>query len=131
MREQNKDKIRQKMQTLYFASVAHDLKTPLNAMMSSTLILKQSDLNNRHSEVLDMQDISGKFLLSLIDDILDLTRFQFNKFELNMAFFNIRESIKEMLKMVSYRAKARKIQLKCLISDNIDTMVFGDVKRIN
>ncbi len=58
------------MKTLYFASVAHDLRTPLNAMLSGIITLKASNLPSRVDNILEMQEMSGKFLLNLVEDIL-------------------------------------------------------------
>lgn len=75
LRSLDKAALEKQMMTLYFSSVAHDLRTPLNAMMASNERLKAEHRNNRRmDEVLLIQETSGKFLLSLIEDILDLSR---------------------------------------------------------
>ena len=58
------------MQTIYFASVAHDFRTPLNAMLATNQTLKASNLSQRFSEIILVQEKSIRFLLNLVDDIL-------------------------------------------------------------
>ena len=58
------------MQTIYFASIAHDLRTPLNAMLAATQTLRSSNLPERFNEILNMQETSTKFLMNLVEDIL-------------------------------------------------------------
>ena len=55
---------------MYFASVAHDFRTPLTAMLTATQTLKSKNLPQSASEIVSMQEISTKFLMSLVEDIL-------------------------------------------------------------
>eukprot|EP00347_Sterkiella_histriomuscorum_P006650 403351958 len=131
VREEEKSVVQTRMQTLYFASVAHDLRTPLNAMMSATQTLKVSNLPSRYNEIIEMQEMSGKFLMNLVEDILDLSRFEFNKFELNNSRFDIRLLIDEAFMMIRHRAEAKKIQTVKIIGDSVPLLILADKKRVN
>ncbi|CDW77788.1 multi-sensor hybrid histidine kinase [Stylonychia lemnae] len=63
VREEEKSVVQNRMQTLYFASIAHDLRTPLNAMMSATQTLKLSNLPHRFNEILEMNVITEVFTM--------------------------------------------------------------------
>ena len=70
IRQEEKFNAQKKMQTVYFASVAHDFRTPLNAMLSATQSLKVSNLPEQFNEIVTMLEISTRFLLNLVEDIL-------------------------------------------------------------
>lgn len=85
--------------------------------------------------------MSGKFLMNLVEDILvrlylisliqDLSRFEFNKFELNNSTFDIRTIINDAFTMIRHRAEAKKIQLIQIIGDSVPAMIYSDKKRVN
>ena len=77
IRQQTKILLESQMQSIFFASIAHDLRTPLNALLASSrslmMILKKI-LNLQGQELLDIQMNSIEFLMSLVEDIIDLTK---------------------------------------------------------
>lgn len=70
-----KEELEKKMQTIFFASVAHDLRTPLNSLLASnTILIPLMKGNQLASQALKLQRSSINFLMSLVEDILDLSK---------------------------------------------------------
>ena len=116
----------------FLASMSHELRTPLNAIIGFSDVLLEKmfgDLNEKQEEYL--QDIlsSGHHLLSLINDVLDLSKVEAGKMELEPGVFNLRELLEGSLVMVKERALAHGITLSLDIADDIDTFI-GDERKV-
>ncbi len=116
----------------FLASMSHELRTPLNAIIGFSDVLLEKmfgDLNEKQEEYL--QDIlsSGHHLLSLINDVLDLSKVEAGKMELEPGVFNLRELLEGSLVMVKERALAHGITLSLDIAGDIDTFI-GDERKV-
>ncbi len=116
----------------FLTSMSHELRTPLNAIIGFSEVLLEKmfgELNEKQAEYL--QDIlsSGHHLLSLINDILDLSKVEAGKMELEPGVFNLRELLEGSLVMVKERALAHGIALSLDIADDIDTFI-GDERKV-
>ena len=97
---------------MFFASVAHDLRTPLNSLLASNTSLQmmlKTDVDIQNS--VNLQRGSIMFLMSLVEDILDLSKIQISKFDLNLTWFSFHDLVYESIEMCNYQAVARKIKL--------------------
>ena len=116
----------------FLANMSHELRTPLNAIIGFSEVLLEKmfgELNEKQEEYL--QDIlsSGQHLLSLINDILDLSKVEAGKMELEPAVFNLRELLEGSLVMVKERALAHGLTLSLDIAEEIDTFI-GDERKV-
>lgn len=116
----------------FLAGMSHELRTPLNAIIGFSEVLLEKmfgELNEKQEEYL--QDIlsSGRHLLSLINDILDLSKVEAGKMELEPSVFDLRKLLEGSLVMVKERALAHGIALSLDIADDIDTFI-GDERKI-
>ncbi len=116
----------------FLANMSHELRTPLNAIIGFSEVLLEKmfgELNEKQEEYL--QDIlsSGQHLLSLINDILDLSKVEAGKMELEPAVFNLRELLEGSLVMVKERALAHGLTLSLDIAEDIDTFI-GDERKV-
>jgi signal transduction histidine kinase/HAMP domain-containing protein len=117
--------------TEFLANMSHELRTPLNAVIGFSDVLLEKmfgDLNERQEEYL--QDIlsSGRHLLSLINDILDLAKIEAGKLELELEGCDLRALLEGSLVMVKERAMAHGITLSLEIADKLDTIVSDERK---
>lgn len=118
--------------SIFLANMSHELRTPLNAIIGYSEILKeQATEDNRPDDLKDLERIhaAGRHLLSLIDDILDLTRIEAGKIELISESFSVRtfvDGLKE-LAMPLMQNHGNYFQLNC--ADDIGDMV-GDQTRL-
>ncbi|HVG37084.1 MAG TPA: ATP-binding protein, partial [Thermoplasmata archaeon] len=106
----------------FLANMSHELRTPLNAIIGFSEVLSEKmfgDVNDKQAEYL--QDIleSGRHLLSLINDILDLSKIEAGRMELEQAEFDLPQAIQNALTLVRERALRRGIALHDVIDDRV------------
>ena len=118
----------------FLASMSHELRTPLNAIIGFSQVLHEKyfgDLNDKQSEyVTDIVD-SGKHLLSLINDILDLSKIEAGKMELEVSEVKISDLLQNSLVMIKEKALVHSLSLDLQIAENINgTKIKGDERRL-
>ncbi|CDM98086.1 hybrid sensor histidine kinase/response regulator [Limnospira indica] len=116
----------------FLASMSHELRTPLNSVLGFADLLKRQNsgtLNSRQLNQVQFIEKSGWHLLHLINDILDLSKIESGKTELNLESVNIHELCSECLKMVQPRADKKCLALS-LESDYRITQVLLDKRRV-
>src|SRR5262249_8421036 len=109
----------------FLANMSHELRTPLNAIIGFSEILAEKmfgDINEKQTEYL--QDIleSGRHLLSLINDILDLSKVEAGRMELELSEFDLPNAIDNALTLVRERASRRGIILGRTIDERLGTI---------
>jgi len=114
------------MKSLFLANMSHEIRTPLNAIIGFSEVLAQGmfgDINEKQTEYL--QDIleSGRHLLSLINDILDLSKIEAGRMELEASEFDLPQAIQNALTLVRERALRSEIALHHVIDDRV-----GDIR---
>jgi signal transduction histidine kinase len=116
----------------FLASMSHELRTPLNAIIGFSEVLLErmfGEVNEKQTEYL--QDImeSGRHLLSLINDILDLSKIEAGRMELEMADLNLGQAIGNALSLVRERAGRRGIALRQVVDPRLGP-IRGDERKI-
>jgi signal transduction histidine kinase len=118
----------------FLASMSHELRTPLNAIIGFSEVLREKyfgELNEKQVEyIVDIVD-SGKHLLSLINDVLDLSKIEAGKMELEVSEVKIADLLQNSLVMIKEKALAHSISLDLQIADNINgTKIAADERRL-
>jgi len=116
----------------FLANMSHELRTPLNAIIGFSQVLRErmfGELNEKQEEYLDDILSSGNHLLSLINDVLDLSKVEAGQFELEVAPFSLREALERGVVMVRERATTNGIAIELEAGLNVD-IVTGDERRI-
>jgi signal transduction histidine kinase/ActR/RegA family two-component response regulator len=105
----------------FLASMSHELRTPLNAVIGFSEVLLQrmfGDLNDKQDEYLhDILD-SGRHLLELLNDVLDLSKVEAGRMELELSTFSVRSALEYSLTLVRERAAAHAIALRLEVDDS-------------
>lgn len=116
----------------FLANMSHELRTPLNAIIGFSQVLKErmfGELNPKQDEyVSDIHD-SGKHLLSLINDILDLSKIEAGRMELEVERFSFPEALRNSVTLVKERAARHNIAMSLELDPRIDVFV-GDERKL-
>jgi signal transduction histidine kinase len=116
----------------FLANMSHELRTPLNAILGFTQVLRAEmfgPVNEKQAEYLDDMHASGQHLLSLINDVLDLSRVEAGQVELEIGPFSLREALESGVVMVRERAVVGGVSVELAADSEVD-VVEGDERRI-
>jgi len=114
----------------FIAHMSHELRTPLNAILGHAQLLQSSELRDRDLSAARTIHQSGEHLLSLIGDILDLSRIEAGKLELVPRSTDIRELIRGVHEMMVLRAPGKGVALHCSIAADVPRCAVVDGKRL-
>ena len=115
----------------FLASMSHELRTPLNAVIGFSEVLLErlfGELNERQDEYLRDILSSGKHLLQLLNDILDLSKVEAGRMELERSTFSLQGALEYGISMVRERAAAHGIELTLEIGPGIDTLDSDELR---
>jgi signal transduction histidine kinase len=116
----------------FLANMSHELRTPLNAIIGFSQVLRQrlfGPINEKQEEYLDDILSSGNHLLSLINDVLDLSKVEAGQVELEVASFSLREALERGVVMVREPASRRGVAVALELAPDVD-LVEGDERRL-
>lgn len=116
--------------SVFLANISHELRTPLNSIDGFIhLLLRQQNLNNEQNLYLQTIRKSSAHLLALINDVLDFSKIDAGKLELETAPFDLEEAIFDVMDMLSPLAAQKHIAMAFYYADNIPQEVIGDALR--
>ena len=101
---------------MFFASIAHELRTPLNTIIPMTKKLQQLEKDPGLLKYIKIIKNSSIFLENLIEDALDMSRIENNKFQINESLIDIREALSDVTSIIQLQVDQKGIQLETLIS---------------
>jgi CheY-like chemotaxis protein len=110
--------------------MSHEMRTPLNGVLGMTHLLLDTKLDGVQREYVKVARESGDLLLSLIDDVLDFSRIEAGKVELEEVPFALRETVEEALEIVAWRAAEKGLDLAFRVADEVPAQVVGDATRL-
>ena len=116
----------------FLANMSHELRTPLNAIIGFSEVLSErmfGDLNEKQAEYLKDIYASGTHLLSLINDILDLSKIEAGRMELELTDFHLPQAIDNALTLVRERAGRRGIVLEHSVDERLGE-IRGDERKV-
>lgn len=115
----------------FLANISHEIRTPLNAILGFADILKDNvELSEMHADYLDGISISGKNLLNLINDILDLSKLEAGKMNVNFEKINLKLIINELKKIFAQKTEEKDLEFVVEISPKLPKLVYLDEVRI-
>jgi len=114
---------------MFLSNISHELRTPMNGIIGIYNVLKQTELTEEQNNFLDIINTSGHNLISLIDDILDLSKIEAGTLILENDLFNLHNEINKIVKLLIFKSKGKGIQLITNFDNNIPEYLHCDKGR--
>ncbi|MCT0207946.1 ATP-binding protein [Synechococcus sp. CS-1332] len=112
--------------TRFLANMSHEIRTPLNAVIGLTDLLLAGSMEGQQREMLETIHDSGEYLLSLINDILDISQIETGRLELNPRGFEIHSLLQDLANQFQHQASARGLSLKLYVPAETPNWLIGD-----
>lgn len=115
---------------LFLANMSHELRTPLNGIVGTVSLLRARSQDPELLENLDLVERSAAAMERLTADILDLSKIENNRLDIDLAPCNLREPVRDSFVLVQQQAEDKQLEYACVVDDNLPGLVLADAARI-
>ncbi len=114
----------------FLAVMSHEIRTPMNAVLGITDLMLATETDPHRLDLVQTIHQSGESLLTIINDVLDFSKIESGKLELEHRPFDLRNCVEQALDLLSSKAAEKGLALACNISSDVPAAIIGDVTRL-
>ncbi|HKJ98508.1 MAG TPA: response regulator [Desulfotignum sp.] len=119
-----------KIKDEFLANMSHEIRNPMNGIIGMMHVLKDSDLDEDQRKYADIVYNSAQALLVIVNDILDLSKIEAGKLELDVRPFDLEIGIRDMVSLPELQARQKGIDFSCYIDPQVPRLLKGDIGRL-
>ena len=116
---------------LFLANMSHEIRTPLNGILGFTQLLKETDVSEEQAEFISVIEKSSENLLTIVNDILDLSKIKAQKIELEAIEFDPVDTFESAVESYAAKAAENHIDFNVFLDPTLPTMLIGDPTKIS
>ncbi|MCL2244962.1 MAG: response regulator [Treponema sp.] len=116
--------------TVFLSNMSHEIRTPLNAIIGMTVIGKTAGDIQRKDYCFEKVENASQHLLGVINDVLDMSKIEANKFELSDEEYDFEKMLQRVINIIAFRADEKRQKLSVNIDKSIPRLIIGDDQRL-
>jgi PAS domain S-box-containing protein len=114
----------------FLARMSHEIRTPLNGILGMAELAAATDLSSTQRRYVDMLQSSARSLMAVLEDVLDISKIEAGKLELEESPYSLRETLSDALSLLVIRAHQKKLEISNFVAPDVPDYLLGDSVRL-